>query len=579
MIKLGFCCLIIGMVTVFPLRVASVGRYNISFAQLDECQTYFITATSYAYNDFFKVNKLNNNNVTDNTRLHLKFYVIANMDAHILLTVIDRPRPNDAVYEVVIGAGGNTFSAIRTMIGSHRVSTNQDHHLLSHYEPTPIEIVQTKDGDLSVYIPGFKEEPLLRYHDDAALQINFISFSSFGTNSARWFYDCPFDSSGTNSIDQEERAKTKAEELLDLLIINGQNSSLPVNLSSIQFHFQMRSLAFDQPSALLTTRMQLLMHWRDERLIWKPEEFGNLTSFEHPDLQIWAPQLAVLNGALDSLGGVLKGYELRIYANGNITLLANNLEITSWCVDTARNWPNERVICDLELGVIEVEDRSTISLIYDRQQRPLSPNEHVNTPSAWTFVEIAVVHVANDSSRRYSPKYMLQSMNGDVAIQFTMQRNSSFYKLVFAVPLIGCQIFIVLSFLIRSNRRGALLLIVFLITAWGLMLLTRHASTHYVPPLMTAYQDIMLITIYCYLLHIAIIWLVFYPPRANAPSWLLSILNSTPLRFILGLRFMDSTDYCDVLEKPWRHLAKLLNNFSFILVSVMLIVINVMGKI
>lgn len=44
----------------------------------------------------------------------------------------------------VIGAGGNTFSAIRTGKGVNRVSTNQDMNLLSVYDPTPIEIVQTK---------------------------------------------------------------------------------------------------------------------------------------------------------------------------------------------------------------------------------------------------------------------------------------------------------------------------------------------------------------------------------------------------------------------------------------------------
>lgn len=44
----------------------------------------------------------------------------------------------------VIGAGSNTFSAIRTGKGINRVSTNQDPHLLSVYDPTPIEIVQTK---------------------------------------------------------------------------------------------------------------------------------------------------------------------------------------------------------------------------------------------------------------------------------------------------------------------------------------------------------------------------------------------------------------------------------------------------
>lgn len=52
----------------------------------------------------------------------------------------------------VIGAGSNTFSGIRTGKGINRVSTNQDPHLLSVYDPTPIEIVQTK-GETAYYPP------------------------------------------------------------------------------------------------------------------------------------------------------------------------------------------------------------------------------------------------------------------------------------------------------------------------------------------------------------------------------------------------------------------------------------------
>ncbi|EDW61103.1 neuronal acetylcholine receptor subunit alpha-4 [Drosophila virilis] len=553
--------------------VVAKGRYNISFAQLDTCDSIDIDASSgYAYKDFFMVHTLDNNNVKLNERLHLKFYVLTSMDAHILLSVTNRPRPNDRVYEIVIGAGGNTFSAIRTSMGLRRVSTNQDPQLLSVYEPTPIEIVQTKDGDLYVYIPGFKKEPLLHFLDASALSINYISFSTFGSNSARWFYDCAFDGY-RNEMEQQQRQQSDEERLLGALIYQAQNSSLPGNLSEIEFNFQMRSLSYDQSSALLRTRMQLMMHWQDERLRWQPESYGRLTSLKHPQLQIWTPQIVVLNGALDSLGVALKSFELRVYSNGNVSLIVSNWELTTWCVDTARNWPNERINCDIQLGVDQ--NQASIALAYDNRRKPLAPNEHVNTPSGWTFVEIAVTHVENATTFRYTPKGLLQTMSGDVAIGFTLQRNSEFYRLVFVMPLFVTEILIALSFLLRGYRRGALVLIVLLLTAWGLMYLTRHASPHYVPPLMSVYQHIMRISIYCYLLHVAIMWLECYPPRAKAPAWLLAVINCTPLRLILGLRFSDATEYCDIQEQPWRQLAKILNNGSFIAINICFIVLNV----
>ncbi|EDW04585.1 GH12959, partial [Drosophila grimshawi] len=167
-----------------------------------------------------------------------------------------------------------------------------------------------------------------------------------------------------------------------------------------------------------------------------------------------------------------------------------------------------------------------------------------------------------------------QTVAGDVSIAFTLKRNTAFYSLVFIMPLVVCKILLGLSFLLRGYRRSALILIVVLLTAWNLMYLTRHASPHYVPSLMSGFQHVMRISIYCYLLHIAIIWLERYPPRAKAPSYLLAIINSKPLRFCLGLRISDATEYCDVQEKPWRQLAKMLNNISFIILSIIFVLTN-----
>ncbi|XP_043643566.1 acetylcholine receptor subunit beta [Drosophila teissieri] len=570
------CCLCLLLVLIDQAESAqsSSTRFNVSFSQLDSCESYSVPNTGYGYRKFYMLRELSNNNRKAGERLHLKFYVLTAMDAHILLSVTNHPRLNDRVYEIVIGAGGNTFSAIRNAMGMRRVATSQEPNLVSPYEPTPIEIVQTQNGELFVYIPGFKKEPLLQFIDEAPLTINYLSFSSFGSNTARWFYDCGFDGY-ESEIAPIEKEETKTEKLLNQLNIQAENASLPANLSSVLFHFQTRSLAYEQTNSMLQTRMHMMMHWRDSRLGWKPADFDSLESFEHPELRIWKPQMYVLNGALQSMGQVLQSYELRVYANGSITLYAQNLQLASWCVDSARNWPSERVTCDIELGLIGQEGQQNVALIYDDQRKPIAPNEHVNTPSGWSFTQMSVVMVDNDSQRRYSPKGMMQKMSGDVAIEFTLQRNRNFYMTVFYVPLIACQMFVIMSFVLRSTRRSSLILIALLITAWGLMYMTRHASPHYVPPMMTAYKVIMMTTTYCYILHICIIWLELYPPRSKAPSWLVGLINCNVLRCILGLRLADSSDYCDIQENPWRHLAKILNNLSSILVIITFAIVDI----
>ncbi|XP_016991994.1 acetylcholine receptor subunit beta [Drosophila rhopaloa] len=548
-------------------------RFNVSFSQLEFCETYMANP-GYLYRDFFEVHELSNNNKKAGERLHLKFYVMTSMDAHILLSVTNHMRFNDRVYEIVIGAGGNKFSAIRTAMGMRRVATNSDSNLVSLYEPTPIEIVQTQNGELFVYIPGFKKEPLLKFIDESPLTINYLSFSSYGTNTARWFYDCSFDGYD-KEIAKVVPKPTPTQKLLNQLNFQAENASLPANLNSLRFHFKTKSIAYEQPNSLLRTRMHMMLHWQDPRLSWKPAEFDNQESFEHKDLRIWTPNLNVLNGALDSMGPVLRSFELRVFASGKITLSAQDLQLTSWCVDSARNWPNERVTCDIELGLIGQEEQGNMALIYDQQNKPIPTNDHVNTLSGWTFKEVSVVPVGNDSSRRYTPKGMLQTVAGDVAIEFTLQRNRNFYMTVFYLPLIACQMFLVMSFVLRSTRRSALILITLLINAWGLMYMTRYASPHYVPPLMSAYKSVMMATTYCYILHICIIWLELYPPRTKAPDCLVAVLNSTLLRCFLGLRPADSSDYCQIQGRPWPHLAKILNNFSSIVIIVIFAIINI----
>lgn len=97
-----------------------------------------------------------------------------------------------------------------------------------------------------------------------------------------------------NEMEREKHEQSVEDRLLDALIYQAQDRSLPRNLTEIQFNFQMQSLAYDPSSAHLHARMQLMMHWQDDRLRWQPESYGQLTSFEHPLLQIWTPHLVIL---------------------------------------------------------------------------------------------------------------------------------------------------------------------------------------------------------------------------------------------------------------------------------------------
>lgn len=84
------------------LPILAKNKYNVSMLEMATCQEYDLRNTGYKYSDFFYVHTMNNNEIKNDELLHLKFYVLASMDAHVLLSNTDHPRLMDRVYEIGI---------------------------------------------------------------------------------------------------------------------------------------------------------------------------------------------------------------------------------------------------------------------------------------------------------------------------------------------------------------------------------------------------------------------------------------------------------------------------------------------
>lgn len=44
---------------------------------------------------------------------------------------------------------------------------------------------------------------------------------------------------------------------------------------------------------------------------------------------------------------------------------------------------------------------------------------------------------------------------------------------------------------------------------------------------------------FCYLLHVALMWLELYPPKAKPFDWMLTLINVSALRLLLCMRLVD----------------------------------------
>lgn len=73
----------------------------------------YYSRSGTTYKEFFTLQSPKKNE--SDLRLDFHFSVLAASDAHILIATTKDPQKTDPAYEIVIGAGGNTFCDIRRM--------------------------------------------------------------------------------------------------------------------------------------------------------------------------------------------------------------------------------------------------------------------------------------------------------------------------------------------------------------------------------------------------------------------------------------------------------------------------------
>lgn len=114
------------------------------------------------------------------------------------------------------------------------------------------------DANLLVFIPGYKEEPLMNFTDASPLNINYISFSTYDYIPASWFYDCQFDGFA-DELEDDVRPKTPHQLLLQNISAKAENASFPPDLESINFSFNIASIRYQQDHGFLQTRLTLVL--------------------------------------------------------------------------------------------------------------------------------------------------------------------------------------------------------------------------------------------------------------------------------------------------------------------------------
>lgn len=114
-----------------------------------------------SYRVFYEITELS---FDTNLTIDLHFSVLALSDAHVLLSTSPFVQKTDPVYEIVLGAGGNTFCDIRRMQKSSVQSSKRIKDLLSGLDPTSFWIhFDIGKCFLIILFPNLNYK-ILRYH-------------------------------------------------------------------------------------------------------------------------------------------------------------------------------------------------------------------------------------------------------------------------------------------------------------------------------------------------------------------------------------------------------------------------------
>lgn len=96
----------------------------------------------------------------------------------------------------------------------------------------------------------------MNFTDASALNINYVSFTTYDSIPARWFYDCQFDGFATE-MEEDVRPLTPHQRLVENITAKAENSSFPADLRSVNFAFDVAAISYQHDHGMLQTRLTM----------------------------------------------------------------------------------------------------------------------------------------------------------------------------------------------------------------------------------------------------------------------------------------------------------------------------------
>ncbi|XP_035898664.1 neuronal acetylcholine receptor subunit beta-2-like [Anopheles stephensi] len=534
-------------------------RYNVSFDELHKCKQHN-AINGYNYQAFFKLHELQHHDPADSDLVvDLLVYVLAARDGHILLS--DQNKTGATALEIVLGGGANTFSQIRVGQKGSPIRTKASAGLLSPIDPLPVRLRIYSEGQIRIHAGNLTGEPFMEamLPSKNASGLSYVSFTTWGTALAKWFYDCPLPTTnGTAMIDGSELQQEYdgKQRLLDHLKAVPRWIDPPVNFTGVQIsHMYVQGFVYDQTTNLIELSGAMGLSWQDKRYRWNASDFDNVTVVGDVCRTIWTPAFEPVSLFTGPLALCFLSQE------GTVIVEIEEFSWINFCtLSDSYRWPYDVNACQLQLMAASHERTVPIRVVMGMVL--FDPDFE---QSEWSIKTIGK-HEYEQAVTPYGRQPMLE-------MHIEMVRKSDIHSVSIYPSYFVANLLISISFLVDGRSRlllNSLGLIVLLNSFLSLSVIVPRAG---VPKIYIYFQWSLVFYALSSILFVIELWLKRTRANISPGSWIARTISFPALRYALA---MDQRSNYNTLEHKnvrWDEVTCILNR----LVMVVAVIVFAIG--
>ncbi|XP_052873315.1 neuronal acetylcholine receptor subunit beta-3 [Anopheles cruzii] len=530
-------------------------KYNVTFDELHKCKQYN-AISGYNYRTFFRLHELDHHRTLQDTVFYvdLLVYVMAPRDGHILFSQETKTTNNSL--EIVLGGGSNTFSTIRLGSKGAAVKSKPRSGLLSPIEPLPVRIRISETGEIKVFAGNLTGEPFMETLVPAMAsgnRVQYVSFSSWGTALAKWFYDCPLPGpANSTAIDgsELEYVPTASERLHRALREHPRWTDPPEQFSGVNIStLYVEEFVYDQMTDVMELSGMVRFSWRDPRYSWNSTDYENKLIIAEVCDVLWMPSFE---------GSLFSGHFSTCYVRFDGTVVAEIDEFIwyNYCsLSNNYRWPYDSNACHVRLFAVTYNRTVPIRLTNSAMGFEIEFEQ-----SEWSLTQI----VKHEYEQTDTPYGLVPALE----LHIEMSRKSDIHSVAIYPSYFVSNLLISVSFLMDGRTRVLLNTLGLVVLVKSFLSLSVIVPRCGVPKIYTFFRWSLVFYSISLILYVVDLWLKRTRATIAPQSWLNRAINFPALRYILA---MDQRSNYSTLEHKnvlWDEVTYVLNRIMMLVVMV-----------